>query len=403
MMVWANDSKNVFLTKQGLETIRSKLTNAIFKDEMTSIYVQKDLRYKEVTATAQKNMRELLSQIQTCTCESPEIEKLMLDLAAELKDTKGKKQYGYLKKPVKELVDKIVDELEKQPEVKAFYDEWNKLRDEVESYYKQSPREHLPLSQQKEFRAIKNIIIREADSIRLGEFTFEDEGMVDEPEDAQAVNKEYIAAKAILYDYAPKEEKQNALSTLEQLHNSGYFVAAHLLGKAWCDGLGVAPNEEKAEHWFRLSAEAGNNYSQYALGKLLIGQRRIAESVYWLEKAATQNNMYAQYALGKLYLLGKDVPQDKEAAKEWLSRSAAQGNEYAQFYLDRIDQFNDPSVLLAATKLLRHMGRIFKDNSIPPANPKGICVDSKRRKKLQAKRMAIGHKADDHEQMMAGG
>ena len=118
----------------------------------------------------------------------------------------------------------------------------------------------------------------------------------------------------------------------------------------------------------------------------------------YLTASAAQGNQYAQYTLGKLYLLGRDVEQDCEMAKEWLSRSAAQGNEYARFLLDRMDQSRDPSVMLAATRLLHHMGRIFRDNSTPPHNPAGMRIDSKRRKRLMEKRMAIGHKADDHEE-----
>lgn len=68
------------------------------------------------------------------------------------------------------------------------------------------------------------------------------------------------------------------------------------------------------------------------------------------------------------------------------------------FFLDRFDQFRDPSVMLAATKLLHHMSRIFQSNSVPPGNPAGIRIDSKRRRRLMEKRMAMGHKADDHEE-----
>lgn len=57
--------------------------------------------------------------------------------------------------------------------------------------------------------------------------------------------------------------------------------------------------------------------------------------------------------------------------------------------------------MLAATKLLHHMGRIFRDNSVPPQNPAGIRIDSKRRRRLTEKRMAIGHKADDHEEPLS--
>lgn len=95
------------------------------------------------------------------------------------------------------------------------------------------------------------------------------------------------------------------------------------------------------------------------------------------------------------------MEQDREQARDWFTRSAAQGNAYAQFFLDRFDQFQDPSVMLAATKLLHHMSRIFRDNSMPPRNPAGIRIDSKRRKRLTEKRMAMGHKADDHEEQVS--
>ena len=46
------------------------------------------------------------------------------------------------------------------------YAVWNDLRDTLEGYYKSKPRQHNSLSQQKEFRAIKNAIIQEAERLR---------------------------------------------------------------------------------------------------------------------------------------------------------------------------------------------------------------------------------------------
>jgi hypothetical protein len=211
-------------------------------------------------------------------------------------------------------------------------------------------------------------------------------------------------------------------------------MAAHQLGKCWRDGLGVLPDDEKAELWFRRSAEAGNDCSQYALGKLLQSQKRMDEAIKWYEKAAAQGNQfanyrlgklylqgtgvpkdtakaveyltssadqgnqYAQYVLGKLYLTGDDVQQGREESLYWMTASAEQGNKYAQFFLDHFDQAEKPSVLLAATKLLHHMGNIFRQNSAPPAAPVGLHIDHKRRQELQEKRIALGHKADDHEE-----
>lgn len=144
MMVWSADPQQGYLTEKGIEKMRSKLTNEIFRDEMLSLYRQKDLSYKEVTQAAQDAMRELVREMESSLCANPIIEQKMVELVDALKDTKGKKVYGYLKKPTKKLVDEIVDELAALPQVAECYEVWNRLRDEVESYYKDTPREWLP-------------------------------------------------------------------------------------------------------------------------------------------------------------------------------------------------------------------------------------------------------------------
>lgn len=447
MMVWSDDPKEGFLTRDGIAAMRSKLTNAIFRDEMQQIYERKDVAYSDLVEAAKNAMREMISRMQRQVCDSPIIEDNMHQLVQALETTTGKKQYGYLKKPLKQLVDTIVDVLAELPEVSECYEVWNQIHEELnECYGHSTPWERLPLSQRKEFRKIKNDIIREAESIRLGLPTFEDEGMQDDPEletqkeEHQSYSvyeqaQRYRAAKAVLQDiYALDAEHAEAVKALEQLWEEGYTVAAHQLGKFYRDDLSTLRDHAKAEQWFRRSAESGNDFSEYALGKLLLTQKRWDEAMEWLDKAADhgsqfaqyrlgkiyltgefvpkdvekalayltasadQGNQFAQHALGKLYLFGRDVPPDREQAREWLIRAAAQGNEYARFFLERFDQFRDPSVMLAATKLLHHMSRIFQSNSVPPSNPAGLRIDSKRRRRLMEKRMAMGHKADDREE-----
>ena len=150
-----------------VDLISPSLTNTIFQDELYSLYQRKDISYKELTAQARASMRELVRQMETTICDSPVIETRMLQLSHELKNVSGKKVYGYLKKPLKEQVDAIVDELAKIPPVAECYEVWNGLRDELESYYKDKPRQRLPLSQQKEVKAIKNMVIREAETCGL--------------------------------------------------------------------------------------------------------------------------------------------------------------------------------------------------------------------------------------------
>jgi len=445
MMVWSADPKQGYLTEKGIEKMRSKLTNEIFQDDLLHLYQQKDLSYKDVVTAAREAMGELIREMESSLCASPVIEQKMVALADALKDAKGKKVYGYLKKPAKKLVDEIVDELAALPQVAECYEVWNRLRDDVESYYKDTPRGWQPLSQQKEFKVIKNMVIREAENIRLGAVTFEDEEMEDEAweeeKDAPAfqslwqMTATYQNAKEVLYDEdAPWSEMEKAIHTLEQLWGSGFTVAAHQLGKCWRDGLGVLPDDEQAEVWFRRSAEAGNDFSQYTLGKLLQSQRRMEEAVSWYKQAAAQGNQYAAYRLGKLYLQGEQVPKDvptaleyltgsaeqgnqyaqyalgklyltkeRETAWYWFNESAAQGNEYAQFFLDRWDDLKPPSVILSVTRLLHHMGEIFRDNCIPPATPAGQQTERKLRLRIREKKIAMGHKPDDHEEQQNWG
>ena len=256
MMLWSDDPKYGFLRKDKLLHLQSILTNMIYADELKAVYVQKDIAYKDVTGAARETMRRIVDQLETVENPSELIQKKLLELALELRTATGKKQYGYLKKPLKDMVDSIVDELEKLPEVAAYYAVWNGVRDTLEGYYKNRPRQHNPLSQQKEFRAIKNAIIQEAERLSL---QFE-ESSAQTSEDTPLANK---SASAL-----PEQRKQ--------------------------------------------------------------------------------------------------LPSD--------------------------------CLLNATVRLFHQMGQIFRDNAAPPSNPMGIRADSKRRKKLMQKRMALGHKRDDHEQ-----
>ena len=123
------------------------------------------------------------------------------------------------------------------------------------------------------------------------------------------------------------------------------------------------------------------------------------EVVRWLEMSAGKGNQYAQYALGKLYLCGQPgMPHDKEKAVPLLEAAAAQGNVYAQFLLEHLDSFRDPDLVLAATRLMHHLSRIFQEDHRKASGGAGMgYIDRRRRRKLQEKRMAQGHKKDDHE------
>ena len=273
MMLWADQKAT--LKRTDVVKLRSAMTNQIFQAELENLYILKDAAYKDVTEAARAVMRELVDRLESIENPPESIQQKLLELALELRTTSGKKQYAYLKKSLKDKVDEIVDELEKLPEVAAYYAVWNGLRDTLEGYYKNRPRQHNPLSQQKEFRAIKNAIIQEAERLRQ------------QMEQTQAATEQDSSQ-----DEEPSVEKTSSdTSTNPTLADENTSSAA--------------------SHHARLSSE---------------------------------------------YLLNSTI------------------------------------------RLFHQMGQIFRDNAAPPSNPIGIRIDSKRRKKLMQKRLAMGHKQDDHEQ-----
>lgn len=274
MMVWSEDPKQGFLTKNGIAKMRSVLTNDIFEQELHGLYAKKDIAYKELTGTAQEVMQKLIESMNSRVCSNPVIEQKMTELVVALENTTGKKQYGYLRKPLKEIVDAIVDELGNDPDVARCCDAWHIVREEIAGFYNGREKERPRLSQQKEFRRIKNMVISEAENIRLGIPTFEDERMNDDPDpepntaqsspEGRSVYEQaavYRKAKELLYDYDTfQADKRWAIKSLEELWEEGFSVAAHLLGKLYRDGVEVPQDRSVAKEWFLRSAQAGNDY-----------------------------------------------------------------------------------------------------------------------------------------------
>ena len=441
MMAWSAKPGQAYLSKEGIRQIKSKLTNDIFRNEMLHLYEQKTESRDELVREARRAMLELIQSMREGVCNHPDAEQLMQELAAQLETVKGKKTYGYLSKRIKRLVDEIVDEMERLPVVRRCYDQWLMLQGKVAAYYHDKPRERLPLSQQKEFRQIKNAVIREAERLRQGEITFEerDLGKQDEPDQFRNGSYEYWRLQEILREeQMTLEERSEAVYELEKLAEGGDRYSQYLLGKLWRDGPLLIPDGVEARYWFEQAARQGHLVAQYALAKLYLSddlevhdtargvewlryaaeggsswamyrmgkellrgeimEKDTAGAVEWFTRSAERGNPYAQYMLGKLYLIGKEVPHDEEQADLWLTRSAKQGNEYAQYLLDYMEEGRSPSAMLAVTRLLHHMSRVFQDNSVPKSRPGGIQIDRKRLKKLREKKIALGHKPDDHEE-----
>ena len=442
MMAWSVKPNQAYLSKDGIRQIKSTLTNQIFRQELLHVYEQKSKSRNELVAEARKAMLELAKAMREMTCIHPEAEQMIWDLSRQLGQVSGRKTYGYLPKPMKKLVDEIVDQMVRLPTVDACYQTWWELQCQVEDYYsKDKKRMRPPLSQQKEFRQIKNAVIKEAEHIRMNRISFEDEEMQDDGEQISiyAMSYECQNLQGVANDESyPLEERDEVTEQLEQLAEAGDAHAQYIIGTAYRDGGLLIPDTVKAQklleraaeqeidaaqyalgklylsddadvhdpakgiYWLKRSADNGNDYAAYRLGKeYLSGKNTIKDAetaVSYLRQAADNGSAYAQYLLGKLTLMGEGVPKDMDAAYEWFAAARDNGHTYAEFFMKRMERGEQepPSVLLSATRLLYHMGNIFRDNAPAPAAT-GVQIDRKRLAQLRQKRVALGHKPDDHE------
>lgn len=442
MMAWSAKPNQAYLSKDGIQQIKSTLTNQIFRQELLHVYEQKGKSRDELVSEARKAVLELAKAMREMTCIHPEAEQMIWDLSRQLGQVSGKKTYGYLPKPMKKLVDEIVDQMARLPTVDTCYQTWWELQCQVEDYYSEGKKRlRPPLSQQKEFRQIKNAVIREAEHIRMNRFSFEDEEMQDDGEQISTYGMSYACQdlQSIANDDSfPLEERDEAAEQLEQLAEDGDAYAQYIIGTAYRDGGLLIPDAAKAQKflecaaeqdldvaqyalgklylsdeadvhdsakgicWLKRSADSGNDFAAYRLGKeYLSGKNTIKDAktaVSYLRQAADNGSTYAQYLLGKLTLMGEGIPKDMDAAYEWFAAARDNGHAYAEFFMKRMERSEQepPSVLLASTRLLYHMGNIFRDNA-PAPSADGVQIDRKRLAQLRQKRVALGHKPDDHE------
>ena len=326
MMAWSAKPNQAYLSKDGIRQIKSTLTNQIFRQELLHVYEQKSKSRDELVAETRKAMLELAKAMREMTCIHPEAEQMIWNLSRQLGQVGGKKTYGYLPKPMKKLVDAIVDQMARLPTVDACYQTWWELQCQVEDYYSEGKKRlRPPLSQQKEFRQIKNAVIREAEHIRMNRFSFEDEEMQDDGEQIStyAMSYECQDLQSVANDDRfPLEERDEAAEQLEQLAEDGDAYDQYIIGTAYRDGGLLIPDMVKVQKLLKRAAEQDLDVAQYALGKLYLSDdadvHDPAKGIYWLKRSADNGNNYAAYRLGKEYLSGKNTVKDAETAVSYL-------------------------------------------------------------------------------------
>lgn len=169
-----------YLTQKGVENLRSSFARDIFQQDLLCIYERQTEHRDKLRAEARDIVEDLVSKINSEIYISASIQHKLLELADRLSKTSGKKVYGYLKPDVKAIVDSIVDELASDGRIKKLYDLWYEQKENTIRTYTDEVPDRIPLAQNKEFKSIKNAIIKEALKLNVTEDEAEESENTDE-------------------------------------------------------------------------------------------------------------------------------------------------------------------------------------------------------------------------------
>ena len=297
MIVFSTDPREGYLTKDGIRQVKSAFARRIYYADRMHIYQQRGAARQELQTQTRKAMLECIAQLEHGSMDNARLEQLTEELAERLLTVKGRKVYGYLPPRVKAIVDAIVEELAKDERVSAAYETWQTLYEQVCLDYDQRPPKRLPLSQQKEFRSVRNMVIQE---------------------------------------------------TLQ-----------------W-----IAERQRYADVRRTPSAQEGT-----------IIKKDAAE-------AAPEDSSSADAAVSK----------DTAPPVGEMSPMASGQSDQARQTAPAGSDYHAPTVGETVVRMLHHISRIFEDNSKIDQIHRGLQIDRKRRQELQRKRLAMGHKPDDHEE-----
>ena len=388
LLVYSTNPKQGFLTKAGIDKIRSAFANDIFHDDLQSIYQEQTVSRDELKAVSKNEFESIVNIIASNDHTDPQLEELIRKLYIQLQNVKGKKVYGYLPKEIKETVNKIFSELAKDENIRQLYDKWCSLERLKYKTYTLKETELPELSANKVFQPLRNMIIRTVLNMKPFDANTEIEGsepndeyfdntpqsmspLFDEAEplaetetdeSAAAIkyyikwNDQYKKACKLIYG---KDAKLNDFKKAEQLLLSesqrGNVLAVYDLGKLYStDKLGERNEETSIAKYTRalqgfLQIEPNSKklkpYVQYRIGKMFcygLGTEQDYEKAFeWFERSAKQKNKFAQFSLANLYYYGSGIEKDLSQAFLWYQKSSSQGQPYAAYSIAQMYRYGE--------------------------------------------------------------
>ena len=209
-----------YLTQKGVENLRSSFAKDIFQQDLLCVYEKQTEHRDKLRAEARYVVDDLVSKINSEIDINSSIQQKLLELAHRLSKTSGKKVYGYLKPDVKALVDFIVEELASDDRIAKLYDLWYEQKENTIKTYTDEVPDRIPLAQNKEFKSIKNAIIKEALKLKLAEDEVEeienaDEEPVTSPfkyEENTSVESVFDSGRGVLYPHYSIKTNRNSVA-----------------------------------------------------------------------------------------------------------------------------------------------------------------------------------------------
>ena len=388
LLVYSTNPKQGFLTKAGIDKVRSVFANDIFHDDLQSIYQEQTVSRDELKAVSKNEFESIVNMIASNDHTDPQLEELIRKLYIQLQNVKGKKVYGYLPMELKETVNKIFSELAKDENIQQLYDKWCSLERLKYKTYTQKEMELPELVDNKVFQPVRNTIIRTVLNMKPFDVNTEIEGSepndeyidntpqnmsplfddaeplaeTETDESAAAINyyikwnDQYKKACKLIYG---KDAKLNDFKKAEQLLLSesqrGNVLAVYDLGKLYStDKLGEKNEEMSIAKYTQalqgfLQIEPNSKkikpYVQYRIGKMFcygLGTEQDYEKAFeWFERSAKQKNKFAQFSLANLYYYGSGVKKDLSQAFLWYQRSSSQGQPYAAYSIAQMYRYGE--------------------------------------------------------------
>jgi hypothetical protein len=220
MIAYSTKPNEAYLTENGIENIKSNLAKVIFRQDLISISQKQTEHRDRLRAEARDIVEDLVSKINSEIYISASIQHKLLELADRLSKTKGKKVYGYLKPDVKAIVDSIVEELANDSRIKKLYDLWYEQKENTIRTYTDEMPDRIPLAKNKEFKSIKNAIIKEALKLNLTEDVVEksensDNESVTKPfeyEESTSAESVFDSDRGVLYPHYSIKTNRNSVT-----------------------------------------------------------------------------------------------------------------------------------------------------------------------------------------------